>query len=177
MSRSGNRHVVGGATPYDNFPCADGYVAILCVSDQHWLDLCRVMGRDDLAAVERWHNVAGRATERDTIEAEVAAWTAPQQRAAVARVVAAAGVPSAPVRTISEVGTDPHIFERGVVRDVEVPERGAVKVLGTPIKLSRSSERAITAPPAIGQDTDTILRQLIDLGEAEIRELRRAGVI
>jgi formyl-CoA transferase len=177
MSRSGNRHVVGGATPYDNFPCADGYVAILCVSDQHWLDLCRVMGRDDLAAVARWRNVAGRATERDAIEAEVAAWTAPQQRADVARVVAVAGVPSAPVRTISEVGTDPHVFERSVVREVDVPERGRVKVLGTPIKLSRVSEREVTAPPAIGQDTDAILRQLIDLGEAEIRELRRTGVI
>ena len=51
----------------------------------------------------------------------MAAWTAPQQRADVARVVAAAGVPSAPVRTISEVGTDPHVFERGVVREVDVP--------------------------------------------------------
>src|SRR5262245_40802973 len=158
MSRSGNRHVVGGATPYDNFPCRDGRVAILCVSDQHWLDLCAVMGRDDLAAVERWRNVPGRAVERDTIEADVAAWTAPQRRADVARQVAAAGIPCAPVRTISEVGSDPHVLERGVVREVDVPARGSVKVLGSPIKLSRHSEPAVTAPPGIGADTEKVLR-------------------
>jgi formyl-CoA transferase len=176
MTRSGNRHVVGGATPYNNFPCTDGHVAILCVSDQHWLDLCRVMGRADLAAVERWHDVPGRAAERDVIEAEVARWTAPQQRAAVAGTVAAAGVPSAPVRTISEVGSDPHLFRRGVVRETELPTRGTVKVLGTPIKLGASPEPAITPPPALGQDTDDVLRRVLGLSDEELAELRSAGV-
>jgi CoA:oxalate CoA-transferase len=177
MSRSGNRHVVGGATPYNTFPCRDGDVAILCVSDQHWLDLCGVMQRPDLAAVESWHDVPGRAAERDAIEAEVAAWTAAQPRADVARAVAAAGVPSAPVRTISEVGTDPHLFERGAVRDVDVPGRGAVKVLGTPIKLSAVPEPPIAAPPSIGQDTDEILSTRLGLSRAEIDSLRADGVV
>ena len=177
MSRSGNRHVVGGATPYNNFPCTDGDVAILCVSDQHWLDLCRVMERADLAAVERWHHVPGRAAERDGIEAEVARWTAPQRRADVAHAVAAGGVPSAPVRTISEVGSDPQLFERAAVREVEVSARGTVKVLGTPIKLSEVGEPAVTPPPDIGQDTDAVLRHLVGLTDAEIADLRRSGVI
>lgn len=177
MTRSGNRHVVGGATPYDNFPCTDGYVAILCVSDQHWLDLCDVMRRPDLRAVERWHHVPGRAAERDAIEAEVAAWTTPQTRAAVARTVAGAGIPSAPVRTISEVGTDPHVFERAIVREVESPPRGIVKVLGTPIKLSAHPEPALTPPPANGADTDAVLRGLLGLPEREIEALRRDAII
>ena len=177
MSRSGNRHVVGGATPYNNFPCADGYVAILCVSDQHWLDLCRVMGRDDLAGVTRWHQVTGRAAERDPIEAEVARWTGPQRRADVARIVAGAGVPSAPVRTISEVGTDPHVFARAVVREVDTPARGAVKVLGSPIKLGSAGEPPLSPPPALGQDTRAILREWLRLTDAEIAALRTAGVI
>jgi crotonobetainyl-CoA:carnitine CoA-transferase CaiB-like acyl-CoA transferase len=146
MSRSGNRHVVGGATPYNNFPCCDGHVAILCVSDQHWLDLCALMERPDLAAVERWQSVPGRAADREAIEAEVGKWTLPQARAEVARRVAAAGVPSAPVRTISEVGGDPHVLERGIVREVDVADRGTVKVLGTPIHLGTSADGLNTAP-------------------------------
>jgi formyl-CoA transferase len=177
MTRSGNHHVVGGATPYNNFPCRDGYAAILCVSDQHWLDLCEVMRRPDLGAVERWHNVPGRAAERDAIEAEVARWTAPQSRAAVAAAVAAAGVPSAPVRTISEVGTDPHLFERGVVREIEVAGRGRVKVLGTPIKLGTAAEPPVGAPPSIGQDTDAVLGRLLGLSQSALDALRTEGVI
>ena len=177
MTRSGNRHVVGGATPYNNFSCLDGYVAILCVSDQHWLDLCRVMARDDLAAVERWHSVLGRAAERDAIETEVARWTTPQRRADVARAIAAAGVPSAPVRTISEVGSDPHLFERAVVRETEVAARGTVKVLGTPIKLSAIGEPDLTPPPELGRDTDEVLRRLLGLTDQAIDDLRRDAII
>ncbi|HSP97193.1 MAG TPA: CaiB/BaiF CoA-transferase family protein [Candidatus Dormibacteraeota bacterium] len=177
MSRSGNRHVVGGATPYNNFPCVDGYVAILCVSDQHWLDLCEAMARPDLGVVERWHSVAGRGAESAAIEAEVAAWTAPQTRAAVAARVAGAGIPSAPVRTISEVGSDRHVFERGVVREVTTAERGAVKVLGTPIKLGAHPEPTVTPPPAIGADTEAVLRERLALSAGEIAALRAAGTI
>jgi formyl-CoA transferase len=177
MPRSGNRHVVGGSTPYNNFPCRDGEVAILCISDQHWLDLCAVMQRGDLAAVDRWHTVPGRAAEADAIEAEVAAWTAPQTRAAVTQQVAGAGIPSAPVRSIAEVGSDPHLFERAVVREVDVPARGRVKVLGTPIKLSEQPEPPLSPPPAIGQDTDAILRGRLGLTDRELDALRRDGVI
>jgi succinate--hydroxymethylglutarate CoA-transferase len=81
------------------------------------------------------------------------------------------------VRTISEVGTDPHLFERAVVREVDTPARGAVKVLGTPIKLSNAAEPGVTPPPTIGQDTDEVLRRLIGLGDAQIGALRRARVI
>jgi crotonobetainyl-CoA:carnitine CoA-transferase CaiB-like acyl-CoA transferase len=177
MSRSGNRHVVGGATPYNNFPCTDGYVAILCVSDQHWLDLCRVMGRDDLARVKRWHGVPERAVERDVIEAEVAAWTATQTRAAVSTAVAGAGIPSAPVRTISEVGSDPHLFERGVVREVASPPRGNIKVLGSPIKLGTADAPPLAPPPVLGSDSDAVLQQFLEMSDEELAALRRDGVI
>jgi crotonobetainyl-CoA:carnitine CoA-transferase CaiB-like acyl-CoA transferase len=177
LTRSGNRHVVGGSTPYNNFACQDGFVAILCVSDQHWLDLCDVMQRPDLAAVTAWHSVAGRAADHQAIEAEVAAWTAPQMRAAVAARVAGAGIPSAPVRTIAEVGSDPHLFERAVVRETATAERGAVKVLGTPIKLGAHPEPPLTPPPALGADTDAVLREHLGLSDGEIAALRSSGTI
>ena len=119
----------------------------------------------------------GRATERDIIEAEVARWTAPQRREAVARRVAGAGVPSAPVRTISEVGNDPQLMARGVVREVSVAGRGTVKVLGTPIQLGAGGAAAATPPPQLGQDTDDVLRRLLGFGDRQIAELRGAGVI
>ena len=177
ITRSGNRHVVGGATPYNNFKCVDGYVAIMCVSNQHWLDLCRLMERDDLLANERWHGVPERAEDWHQIEAEVEKWTCMQRRDDVARAVAAAGIPSAPVRTLAEVGTDPHLFERGVIREVDYAPRGTVKVIGSPIHLDAQEAPAPSAPPHIGEHTDAVLRDLLGLPAAEIAELRRVGAI
>jgi CoA:oxalate CoA-transferase len=177
ITRSGNRHVVGGATPYNNFQCVDGYVAIMCVSNQHWLDLCRLMARDDLLANERWHAVPERAEDWRQIEAEVAKWTCAQRRDDVARAVAAAGIPSAPVRTLPEVASDPHLFERGVIREVDYPTRGMVKVIGSPIKLAEHTESSVTSPPRLGEHTEEILRDLLRMSSDEINTLRRAGTI
>jgi len=177
ITRSGNRHVVGGATPYNNFRCLDGYVAIMCVSNQHWFDLCRLMQRDDLLAYERWHGVLERAEDWHQVEAQVASWTSTQHRDDVARRVAAAGIPSAPVRTLAEVGTDPHLVERGVVREVDDAARGRVKVIGTPIKLAASEEPDVTPPPRIGQHTDAVLQEWLGMTPPQIDELRQAQAI
>ena len=91
--------------------------------------------------------------------------------------MAAAGIPSAPVRTLPEVGSDPHIFERGVVRDVDYPPRGLVKVLGTPIKLSTHAEPNVASPPRLGQHTDEVLTRILGLQPAEIAALRTSGVV
>src|SRR5262249_24795015 len=161
MTRSGNRHVVGGATPYNNFPCTDGYVAIMCVSNQHWLNLCRLMERPDLLANERWHGVPERAEDWQAIEADVETWTSSRRRDDVAHAVAAAGIPSAPVRTLPEVGRDPHLVDRGIIRETEYPDRGRVKVIGSPIKLTADSEPELSPPPTIGQDTDEVLNDVL----------------
>jgi len=177
ISRSGNRHVVGGATPYNNFRCRHGYVAIMCVSNQHWLDLCRLMERPDLLAKTRWHSVPERAEDWQEIEAEVERWTSPRDRDEVARAVAAAGIPSAPVRTLPEVGRDPHLFQRGIVRDVDYAPRGSVKVLGNPIKLSEHAEPDVSSPPTLGQHTAEVLHHFLGLSATEIDALRAAGAI
>ena len=177
ITRSGNRHVVGGATPYNNFRCVDGYVAILCVSNQHWFDLCRLMQRDDLLANQRWHSVPERARDWREIEAEVEKWTSTRQRDQVARTVAAAGIPSAPVRSLPEVGTDPHLFQRAIIRELEHPTRGPIKVIGSPIKLEAEEEPELSPPPSIGEHTDAVLTERLNLTRAEIDELRRAGAI
>jgi CoA:oxalate CoA-transferase len=177
ITRSGNRHVVGGATPYNNFKCVDGYVAIMCVSNQHWLDLCRLMGRTDLLANERWHGVPERAEDWEQLEAEVEKWTCSQRRDDVARAVAEAGIPSAPVRTLPEVGSDPHVFERGIIRAVEYPTRGTVKTIGTPIKLSEHSEPDVSAPPTLGEHTEEVLRDVLHMSSDDIDALRRAGAL
>jgi formyl-CoA transferase len=177
IGRSGNRHVVGGATPYNNFRCLDGYVAILCVTTQHWLDLCMLMERDDLLANERWHGVPERGQDWQQIEAEVERWTSARRRDDVAGAVAAAGIPCAPVRTLPEVGRDPHLAARGVIRDVDYGPRGSVKAIGTPIKLDGEAEPVLSSPPQVGQHTREVMRDIAGMDDAEIDELLGCGVL
>jgi crotonobetainyl-CoA:carnitine CoA-transferase CaiB-like acyl-CoA transferase len=49
-------------------------------------------------------------------------------------------------------------------------------VVGVPIKLSDTPGSVRTAPPMLGQHTDSILREL-QIGDEEIEHLRDQGVI
>jgi succinate--hydroxymethylglutarate CoA-transferase len=61
--------------------------------------------------------------------------------------------------------------------DVEHPTIGPLRLLGTPLKLSRTPPAVRTAPPTLGQHTDEVLREDLGLTRAEIEELRAKGIV
>jgi crotonobetainyl-CoA:carnitine CoA-transferase CaiB-like acyl-CoA transferase len=63
-----------------------------------------------------------------------------------------------------------------MIEAVEHAVLGPMKVLGTPIKLSDTPASVRTAPPTLGQHTDSVLAEL-GLSAGEISELRQRGII
>ena len=86
----------------------------------------------------------------------------------------AAGIPAGPIHTVPEAHADPHVKARGMVQELPHPTLGRVKALGNPVKLSATPPRLRSAAPALGADTDTILRELgyVDADIAALRERR-----
>ena len=72
---------------------------------------------------------------------------------------------------------DPHLAAREMVRAVEHAALGSVRVLGVPVKLSDTPGAVRSAPPTLGEHTDSILRQDLGLSDAEVEDLRNGGVI
>ena len=90
----------------------------------------------------------------------------------------AAGVPCAPVNTIDQVFADPQVEARGMTIRMPHPLAGeAVRLVGSPIGLSRTPVSYRRAPPTLGQHTDEVLAELLGLDEGERADLRDQGVI
>jgi formyl-CoA transferase len=174
--RLGNRH--RNACPSDVYPASDGEILIFCLTEPHWRALVRLMGRDEMIAEERFKNHATRLANVEEVDRAVAGWTRGRRRDELIATLIAAGVPSAPVRTIEELTADPEVARRGMLLDSEFPTRGAIKVTGLPIKLSESPtpEGARIRPPVLGEHTAEVLAG-VGIDAAELERLRAEGVV
>jgi len=96
---------------------------------------------------------------------------------AVLRELNEAHVPCAPVKTAREVATDPHLEARGFWVDIEHPRRGKTRVPISPIRLHTAGKSEIRTPaPTLGQHTDAVLAELLDLTPDALAQLRTDGV-
>jgi succinate--hydroxymethylglutarate CoA-transferase len=64
-----------------------------------------------------------------------------------------------------------------MLRTVDDTVAGEVRMVGNPVKMNSLAEEPFRAPPDVGQDTQAVLRDLLGLGEDELRRLRKDGVI
>ncbi|MBO0710009.1 MAG: CoA transferase [Acetobacteraceae bacterium] len=175
--RPGNRQSGRSTAPYNVYPARDGHVALMTVTEEHWPNLCRAMGRDDLANDPRFASNAARMDNVDETDALVAAWTSTLNRAEIFAITRQYRIPCAPVRTIPEVMNDPHMHGRGMLEWIDHPALGRVVVPNSPIRL-HGAERSPTQPsPALGQHNHDVYGGWLGLSAAEISRLQESGVI
>lgn len=89
----------------------------------------------------------------------------------------AAGVPCGPINSIGEVFAETQIAAREMVVELPHPTAGNVRLVGNPIKLSRTPVSYRSAPPLLGEQTDAVLDELLGLSPEEIARLRENGVV
>jgi CoA:oxalate CoA-transferase len=175
--RTGNRQSGLNSAPYNVFPTTDGHVAIHVVTEAHFQNLLKAMGREDLADDPRFATNAVRVDHMDETDALVAAWTRTLPKMEVFARTKKYRIPCAPVRNAPEVMNDPHMHERGMLERIVHPELGNIVVPNTPLRL-HGTDRVETRPsPTIGQHNAEIYGGWLGLSAAEIAELRETDVI
>ena len=175
--RTGNRHGGLAEAPYNVYPAADGYIAIICVGDVHWRSLLVAMDRQDLADDPRFASLRDRVAHIDDVDAAVSAWTAGQSKEALFAGLMAHRVPCAPVRSLDEVVHDPHMHERGALQWQDHPELGRIVVQHSPLRFAGSPLRELQPSRTLGADTDALLAERLGLSAEAIAALHDAKVV
>jgi CoA:oxalate CoA-transferase len=176
-SRTGNRHSGLAESPYNVYPTADGYLAIICVGEHQWQSLLRVMGRQDLAADERFGTLKSRVAHMDLVDELVTAWTRERPKQALFETLIAAHVPCAPLRDLHEVVNDPHLHERGALTWIDHPELGRIVVQRSALRFEGTKLTELVPSGRLGEQNESVYGDWLGLGAGEVAELREAGVI
>lgn len=172
--RLGNRHQ--SIAPYDTFPAADGDIVLAVGNDRQFHALCGVLGLKEMAAEEAFATNPARARHHAALRARLEPVLRARPRAHWIETLRGAGVPCGDVRDVAEAMADPQVRAREMIRTVAHASAGALDVLGVPVKLSETPGSVRTAPPTLGQHTETVLDEL-GLGGDEVAALRERGVI
>ena len=173
--RLGNRHPT--IVPYETFPAADGEFVVAVGNDEQWRRFCRIIGDATLADDGRFTTNRDRVSHYDVLRPLLVDRLRSRRRDEWVGDLKAAGVPCGSVREVAEVLEDPHLDARRMIETVDHVSAGAIRVLGVPIKLSDTPGAVRSAPPALGQHTDRVLRDDCGLTTSEIDALRVSKVI
>lgn len=162
--RTGNRHSGLAMAPYNVYRAADGWLAIISASEEHWRGVCTALDRGDLVEDERFltvHDRADNMEELDTILTEVMMTFSREE---LRQLLETQKVPCAPVKELREVDDDPHLIERGMIRYVDHPEYGRRPTVGNPLRFSEEvNERPLTTPPTLAQHQEEVLGRLLGM--------------
>jgi formyl-CoA transferase len=165
-----------GIAPTNAYLCSDGgYALIAGNGDSIYKRLMAAIGRDDLGKDPALANNTGRVARVAQLDAAIGEWTRTRTVDEVLQALDGAGVPAGRIYTVADIAADPHYAARGMLQQIRV-DGEMLTVPGIVPKLSRTPGGHQRNAPAIGQDTDAVMREL-GLSEQQIAALKSRGVI
>lgn len=174
--RLGNAHP--NIVPYQGFETSDGAIILAVGNDGQFQRFCAVAGCPELAEDERYTTNGLRLKNRDELipvlkdivkQKPMDFWLTELEKNSVS---------CGPIYKMDQVFANEHVQARGMQIEMEQPKTGAkVPLMNSPIKMSGTPPEPRLAPPTLGQHTDTVLGDLLDMDDAEIENLRKDGVI
>jgi len=172
--RLGNAHP--NIVPYQAFATEDGHLILAVGNDSQFRDFCIACDQPDLAKDERFTTNPGRVENRQQLVPIVEKILRSRATEAWLTVLESAGVPCGPINNIEQVFEDPQVKSRELHRQLSHASCGSVPSVANPIRYTHNKLECSTAPPALGQHTETVLKEL-GLSQEKIEYLYDQGII
>jgi len=165
--------------PHGVYPALgnDCWVAISCLTEEHWRRLCSVLARDDLVKSKNFATLPDRQRNRGELDQIIGAWTSGLSADAAEVSLQGAGVPAAAVKDSRAVCEDEQLASRGYLVEVDHPACGKTVIEGSRFVLSRTRASISRPAPIIGGDNQFVLQSILGYDEARIGELLAAGAL
>jgi benzylsuccinate CoA-transferase BbsF subunit len=175
-SRVGN--ACSFAAPHNVYRCQgdDRWCAIAVFTDDQWEAFCKVVGNDKLIRDSRFATLLSRKENEAELDNIISAWTANLAAEDVMARLQAVQVPAGVVQNAADVYNDAQLRNRGMFWPLEHPEVGTFTHLGQVFQLSETPARALRPSPCLGEHTEYICREFLNMSDEEFIQLSNKGI-
>jgi crotonobetainyl-CoA:carnitine CoA-transferase CaiB-like acyl-CoA transferase len=173
--RVGNGGTSGG--PNGVLHCADSDIMISTGNEEHFKRICEVLDAPEMATDPRFETMTVRGPNRHALFDAMNARARNRKAIELVDALAAAGVPAGAVNNVEQAMADPQVKARGIEFTLPHPLKPDLRLIASPVRLSRTPPSYDRPPPLIGEHTDEVLHDWLDMDDDAIAALRRDGVI
>jgi benzylsuccinate CoA-transferase BbsF subunit len=175
--RLGNRD--DSMAPHGVFPCRgdDAWVTIAADGDDQWRSLKDAMGNPAWADADDFGDAFLRWQNQDSLEENLAAWTALHTADEVTQRLQSAGIAAFPSLSADQLLTDPHLAERDAFPVVTHPEKGQQRAVAPPWRFSQTPAALDRWTPDLGEHNREVFCGLLGMDEAELATLQEAQIV
>jgi crotonobetainyl-CoA:carnitine CoA-transferase CaiB-like acyl-CoA transferase len=172
--RVGNRNP--NVTPAEAFRAADGFVNVVILNPDQYSKFCKTLGDDSLLTEPRFATNEGRLANHSEFKARIEAALAARPVAEWVDRLIAAGIAAGPIYEFDQVFDDAQVRHAGMVREVDQPGLGTVRMLGFPFAVGGQRPPVRRPAPRLGQHTREVLSEL-GMSADDVDRLVAAGAI
>ncbi|QXI36423.1 CaiB/BaiF CoA transferase family protein [Pseudomonas xantholysinigenes] len=149
------------APPFGVYQAQDGGLVIAAGNDKLFALLCQAIGRPEMAEDPLFANGEARKDNEALLARRLDDALAAHSVSHWTEHFAAVGLPAGPINRVDQAVAHPQVAERNMLIDVDDPQVGRYRLVGSPIKISDAPDpRQRRAAPALDQDRAAILKAL-----------------
>ena len=166
-----------GIAPTNAYKCKDGAYALIAGNgDSIFKRLMTLIDRNDLANDPSLADNTGRVARVTELDQAIEAWTLQRNVEEVLEKLESVSVPAGRIYNIADIAADPHYAAREMLQKIHMTDGSELTIPGVVPKLSLTPGQHRRNAPKLGEDTDSILKEM-GLSAAQIEELKAKGIV
>ncbi len=155
--RLGNTHA--NIVPYQTFQTKNSEIVIAIGNDQQFARFCEIIKLAELASNEKYSTNEARVNNRDQLVSIIQAKMLKENSDYWEKACLKAGIPIGEILTLDKVFEDEQLKARNMLITYEHPTIGEIRMVGSPLKLSRTPIKYRYHPPGIGEHQAEVLKK------------------
>jgi crotonobetainyl-CoA:carnitine CoA-transferase CaiB-like acyl-CoA transferase len=159
--------------PFQVFPAKDGWLVIACAKQKFWERLTVALGKPELARDPRFLAFSDRKIHHDELQMIIDQVLGTKTVSEWLFNLRAAGVPCGPINSVEQALCEEQTIARNMIISTQRGGR-EMRHVNSPVRVGPPRTEHYPAPTR-GQDTDSILREILGYDESTISRLSNAG--